>query len=89
MRTIVQIPIWVIALVAVVAGLGAIVWWIHFIWSFDWGYSFRGRTLWLMALVWSTVLGLWGVGFAAFLFLNASYSVLDKVWYLIFGEHFE
>jgi len=32
---------------AVVAGLA----WMYFIWTFDWGTSYRGRGLWLMVML--------------------------------------
>ena len=44
---------------ALVAGLA----WMYFIWTFDWGTSYRGRGLWLMAMLFGApIVGLIVVG---------------------------
>jgi hypothetical protein len=71
----------VVFAVAVTAGLAAAGSWAYFIWSFDWGHSYRGRGLWMMLLAFPAIVGFFAVAFGVFL-------VLTTVWELIFREKF-
>jgi hypothetical protein len=78
MRTILAKAVLVIA---VIAGLMATAGWAYFIWSFDWGTSYRGRGLWMMALMFP----------AGFIFVAALFVVsfpLMLLWESIFHENF-
>lgn len=78
MRTIFGATVWVVALVVLVAGLVAAGWWVHFIWSFDWGNSSRGRWLWMMALIWPAFLGFMGVVMAVVYFVVELSELISK-----------
>jgi hypothetical protein len=78
MRAVLATAIWVLA---VMAGLAAAARWAHFIWSFDWGHSHRGRGLWMMALGFPLVFIFVGVLFAVSL-------PLMFLWELVFREKF-
>jgi hypothetical protein len=78
MRAILAKAVWLLGLVA---GLAAAAGWGYFIWSFDWGNSYRGRGLWMMALYLPALLGFFAVFFAVFF-------VLSMVWEFIFREKF-
>jgi hypothetical protein len=78
MRAILAKAVWVIA---IIAGLVAMAGWAYFIWSFDWGHSYRGRGLWMMGLAFPI----------AFIFpavLFAVYVIFAFIWELIFREKF-
>jgi hypothetical protein len=79
MRTVLRVIVWT---VSIGVGLVPAVIWSHFIWSFDWGTSHRGRGLWMMAL-----------GFPAFFIFLAvffiAFAILGTLWEAIFrGEKF-
>jgi hypothetical protein len=57
--------VWLIALVAASAAAGG---WGYFIWSFDWGTSYRGRGLWLWIML---IPGLLAFAAAFFIVLGA------------------
>jgi hypothetical protein len=78
MRTILLNAVWIIGLVAALAWAG---WWGQFIWSFDWGHSYRGRGLWMMALGFPSVLGGMLIFFVVF-------ALLSTLWEFIFREDF-
>jgi hypothetical protein len=70
-----------VLVIAVIAALAATASWAYFIWSFDWGTSYRGRGLWLMAMLFP----------AGFIFVAALFVVsfpLMLLWELIFREKF-
>ncbi len=78
MRAISVKAVW---LVAFAAGLAAAASWAYFIWSFDWGNSYRGRGLWMMALYFPAILGFFFVLFVVF-------AVLSSLWEFVFREKF-
>jgi hypothetical protein len=78
MRAVSVAAVWIIA---IVAGLTASAGWGYFIWSFDWGHSYRGRGLWLMALTFPISVILPVVVFAVAF-------ILGSLWGLIFREKF-
>jgi hypothetical protein len=70
-----------VLIIAVLAGLAAAGYWAYFIWSFDWGHSYRGRGLWLMALMFPAI-------FIFMIAFGVAYSVLSRGWEFIFREKF-
>jgi hypothetical protein len=78
MRAILAKTVWFVGLLA------GLVWasgWSYFIWSFDWGTSYRGRGLWMLLLYLPAALGFIAV------FFGVSF-VLSLVWEAIFREKF-
>jgi hypothetical protein len=71
----------VVLAVAVLAGLAAACSWAYFIWSFDWGHSYRGRGLWMMLLSFPAILIFLGVAIGLFM-------VLHMAWEFILREEF-
>lgn len=70
-----------VLVIAVLAGLMATGSWAYFIWSFDWGHSYRGRGLWMMLMLFP----------AGFIFVAALFVVsfpLMLLWQFIFREKF-
>ncbi len=78
MRTILVKVVWIVAFMI---ALAAAISWGHFIWSFDWGHSYRGRALWMWALFLPASLG-----FFAILFVVC--WALSLVWEAIFRAKF-
>ena len=78
MHAILAKAVWV---VSIVAALAAATGWGICIWSFDWGNSYRGRGLWMMALYIPALLGFFAV-------LIVVSEVLNSVLEFIFREKF-
>jgi hypothetical protein len=71
----------VVLAVTLMAGLVAACSWAYFIWSFDWGNSYRGRGLWMMALSFPAILIFFAVAIGVF-------QVLTMLWEFILREKF-
>jgi hypothetical protein len=78
MRAIFAKAVWTIATLAGLAAAGG---WAYFIWSFDWGHSYRGRGLWLMALMFPAIFIFFGAVVVIFV-------ALSSAWEFIFREKF-
>jgi hypothetical protein len=70
-----------VTVIAVVAALTAAGAWAYFIWSLDWGHTYRGRGLWFMAMIFPTAI----IGPAVFFAVGVA---LIPLWELIFREKF-
>jgi hypothetical protein len=70
-----------VGLIALLAASAAAGGWGYFIWSFDWGTSYRGRGLWLWIFLLPGMLA-----FVAVLFIV--FAVLSALWEAAFHETF-